>query len=182
MSVALTQKSIQIRGADPQHGGIIAEGILQAAREIDDITGNLKPLIGPAGFSATQLSQLLIDTLEIRNLTTRFRFQDPPDAQIISVVGSVIYPLGEWLRLKNTAVGALTLTSAPTIPDGQNGQVIELLNISANNIVVQDQGTLAGSNLRLSANTITLGTRDSLILRYSSDIGDWVQIGNTNVL
>src|SRR3990172_1962901 len=71
---------------------------------------------------------------------------------------------------------AYTMTSAPTIPDGQDGQVVTLFNQSANNLTLQDQGTLASSNLRLTAATVTLTPRDSIQLIYHATVGDWVQI------
>lgn len=86
------------------------------------------------------------------------------------------------IRLDNTSGGALTLTSAPTLPDGQDGQVVVIFNGSANNVVIQDQGTLASSNLRLGAATRTLGTRDSIMLMYSSTVGDWIELNFTDVV
>jgi len=74
-----------------------------------------------------------------------------------------------------TTSGALTLTAAPTIPNGYDGQEITVLNASANAVTVQDQGTLASSNLRLTAATVVIGVRNSIRLVYSSDVGDWVQ-------
>jgi len=68
------------------------------------------------------------------------------------------------------------------VRDGLDTDRCLLLNISAQNLVFSDQGTLGGSNLRLSAATITLGQRDSIWLVFSADIGDWVQIGTTNVI
>lgn len=101
--------------------------------------------------------------------------------QSLPVAATTINP-SDYVILTNTSGGALTVTAAPTIPNGFDGERCLLLNVSANNIVLQDQGTLANSNLRLSAATITLGTRDSLWLLYSHDIGNWVQIGQTNVI
>lgn len=76
-----------------------------------------------------------------------------------------------------------TLTSVPTIADGlANGQLVIVVNVGSFTVTLQDQGTLAGSNLRLSAATVALGPRDSITLLYSSTIGDWIQIAQTNVL
>jgi len=100
--------------------------------------------------------------------------------QSITAVGNAIVASADRVLLNPN--GVYTLTSAPTIADGfWNGQLIELLNVSANTITIQDQGTLPGSNLRLSAATIALGTRDSLLLRYDTTIADWLQVGQTNV-
>jgi len=82
-----------------------------------------------------------------------------------------------------TAAAARTMTSTPTIADGADGQIVTIINVGATYaITLQDQGTLAGSNLRLSAATIALGPRDSIVLKYNATIGDWVQIGQTNVI
>lgn len=82
-----------------------------------------------------------------------------------------------------TANNSYTLASAPTIADGQNGQRLRIINVdTADTITLQDQGTLASSNLRLSATTIALGPRDSIDLEFNSTIGDWVQVGQVNVL
>lgn len=86
------------------------------------------------------------------------------------------------IQLNNTSGSSKTLASAPTITDGQNGQVITLFNSSANDVVLQDQGTLASSNLRLVASARTLSTRDSIQLMYSSTVGDWIEIGFSNVI
>ena len=76
-----------------------------------------------------------------------------------------------------------TLTAAPTIANGlADGQLVIIVNVGSFTITLQDQGTLAGSNLRLSAATVALGPRDSITLLYSSAIGDWLQIAQTNVL
>lgn len=93
----------------------------------------------------------------------------------IAAVGNMIFPGATYVRLSNTSGGSLTLTSAPTIMNGLPQQYLVLYNIGANNIVLQDQGTLAGSNLRLAATTRTLAPRQSISLLYSTDIGDWLE-------
>lgn len=76
-----------------------------------------------------------------------------------------------------------TLSAAPTVANGlANGQLVIIVNVGSFTVTLQDQGTLAGSNLRLSAATVALGPRDSITLLYSTTIGDWVQIAQTNVL
>jgi hypothetical protein len=106
----------------------------------------------------------------------------PPLVSTITAVGSTIGHSASTIRLDNTSGGALTLTSAPTISDGQDGELVRIFNGSAQNVVIQDQGTLAASNLRLGATTRTLGTRDSIVLMYSSTVGDWIEISFSNVI
>lgn len=115
----------------------------------------------------------------IRNADTTV---NTPATSTMSVVGSTISAGQTVTMLDNTSGGSLTLTAAPTIADGVNGQILYVFNGSTNNVVISDQGTLASSNLRLSATTITLGTRDSITLMYSTTIGDWIQIAQQNVL
>lgn len=108
----------------------------------------------------------------------------PKVTQTITTASDTIAITGTVIRLNNTAGASVTLTSAPTIADGLGAQeqILHIINTSANDVVLQDQGTLAGSNLRLGANTRTLSTRDSIVLLYSPNVGDWCEIGFTNVL
>jgi hypothetical protein len=78
-------------------------------------------------------------------------------------------------RLNNTSGGSLTLTSNPHISDGQDGQILVLFNSSANDVVLTD-----GNGVQLGAATRTLGTRDTLTLLYSTDIGDWIELAFSN--
>ena len=105
-----------------------------------------------------------------------------PATQNISGPLQAITPTAEYKELTASTANP-TMTAAPTVPDGQNGQILQLVNVdTTDTITLQDQGTLANSNLRLSATTIVLGPRDSITLRFSSVVGDWVQVGQVNVL
>jgi hypothetical protein len=105
----------------------------------------------------------------------------PSSAQTLAAATAILAN-AEVVQVDATA--DRTLTATPTIADGTDGQVLTILNVdSTDTITLQDQGTLAGSNLRLTANTIALGPRDSVKLLYSGSIGDWVQVGTVvNVL
>ena len=130
--------------------------------------------------AATTLEVAASATSSLRN-STRTIF--PPTAnQVIDAATDTILANATFVNLTNTTGASITLTSAPTIADGEDGMYLIIMNIAADNIVVQDQGTLAGSNLRLGAATRTLGTRDSLVLIYSADIGDWVEVSFNNVV
>lgn len=77
--------------------------------------------------------------------------------------------------------GAVTLTSAPTIAAGVEGEVIFIVGQSnANTVTVQDRGTLASSNLRLATTTRTLGNGDVLALVY--DGAFWSEMYYSNNL
>jgi len=101
--------------------------------------------------------------------------------QSIAAATDTILP-DDTVLLTNTSGGSITFTSTPTVLDGHDGDRALLVNVSANDLVLKDQGTLANSNLRLATATLTLSTRDSLWLLFSAAIGDWLQIGQTNVI
>lgn len=82
-----------------------------------------------------------------------------------------------------TANNNYTLTSAPTIADGQDGQILIITNEdTTDTITIQDQGTLASSNLRLGATTRALAPRNSIILIFNSTVGDWIELSFSNVI
>lgn len=103
---------------------------------------------------------------------------DPATQTLVAGTAIVPYPLTPI-----SSAGNITSTAAPTIANGYDAQEVILLNVGTNNIILQDQGTLASSNLRLTATSVTLGARDSIRLTFSAAVGDWVQTGGlVNVL
>ena len=102
-----------------------------------------------------------------------------PSSKVISTSGTQITPSTTLIEL--IATTSLTLNTAPIVTDGRPGQEIILLACS-HTLFLRDQGTFASSNLRLATSTRTLQAGDSLRLIYSSAIGDWVEIGFTNVI
>jgi hypothetical protein len=102
----------------------------------------------------------------------------------ITAAGNQITPINQavvTILLNNTA-GSITLTSTPTIPAGVGQQLLLLVNLGAQNVVIQDNGTLAGSTLRLSTATYTMGPRDNILLFYYSGLPGWIEIARTNVI
>lgn len=82
-----------------------------------------------------------------------------------------------------TANASYTLTSTPTLQTGDNGQQCLIRCVDTVDVItLQDQGTLAGSNLRLGAATRALGPRDSILLVYSDAVGDWTEIVYNTVI
>lgn len=158
-------------------GPLIDTGTTVTTRKavnVSDPTGG-GTLTNQFGIDIAALSKASTLNVGIRNASP---YVATPTTQTLSAAGNAITANAEYKTLDNNTGASLTLTSAPTIADGQNGQEIELTNVdSADNIVLQDQGTLANSNLRLQAATITLTPRDSVRLRYSTAVGDWVQTG-----
>lgn len=86
--------------------------------------------------------------------------------------------------VKLTSVGAQTLTSAPTIAAGTDGQILIIYNVDVDGdtVTIQDRGTLANSNLWLTTTTFVCGKGDSITLKYSSDLAGWIEIARSNVL
>lgn len=77
-----------------------------------------------------------------------------------------------------TITGDTTMTAAPTIAAGRNGQLVILINddaTSTDDLIVSDAGVLSGSLLRLGASTRTLTPGATLTLIYDSVIGAWVE-------
>jgi parallel beta-helix repeat protein len=97
-------------------------------------------------------------------------------AQAIAAATDTITATAKIRLIANNTAGSITLTSAPTIADGFNGQTVILTNVGAQDVVIQDQGTLASSNLRLTAATVTITPRDSVTLVYNTTNNDWVQV------
>ena len=107
----------------------------------------------------------------------------PRTTQSITAVGNSFASPDRVVQFD--ADGSYTLTSAPTLADGTyDGQICMLLNVDtgADVVTVQDQGSLASSNLRLTAASRAIGPRDSLVLMWTTAIGDWVEVGFTNVI
>ena len=77
-----------------------------------------------------------------------------------------------------------TLSSAPTIPDGYVGQIIHItgLNGETNEVTLQGQPTLSGSNLLLGAATRIVGDRTVLTLMFNgSTWGEQSYVANANM-
>ncbi len=104
------------------------------------------------------------------------RVATPKAAQTLAAGTAIV---ADYEVVQVNSAGNVTITAAPTIADGVDGQMLTVVNTdTADTITLQDQGTLASSNLRLTAATVALGPRQSIQLMYSATIGDWVQIGN----
>ena len=102
----------------------------------------------------------------------------PSTAQNITAISDAILANASVVLIN---AGGPTLTSTPTIADGTDGQIVTLINVSTlNGMTLQDQKSVAGTNLRLSAAQIVLSPYDTITLVFSSTIGDWVQIAQSN--
>jgi len=76
--------------------------------------------------------------------------------------------------------GDYTLTSTPTIADGETGQILYITcaNAEAHTVTIQDQDTLGSSNLQLGANTRAISGKDVLQLMF--DGTDWIEVSFAN--
>lgn len=96
--------------------------------------------------------------------------------QAITAAGDTI--TADTLIVMLDSDGAHTLTSTPTIPDGTPGQILYLmmLNAEVNTVILQDQDTLASSNLELLAATRTIAAKTILTLIHDGTV--WVEQGS----
>lgn len=101
-------------------------------------------------------------------------------AQNITAVGATI--LANAHNVQITADNSYTLTSTPTIANGQDGQLLTIVNADAvDTITLQDETSLAGSNLRTKGGTgVALGPRDTVTFVYNTALGDWIEIARSD--
>ena len=97
----------------------------------------------------------------------------PSATQVINAAGDSI--LANATSVVLDPDGNYTLTSAPTIPDGDQDQllIIRCANSEANIVTVQDQDTLPGSNLQLHSTTRAITGKQPLLLMFDGD--DWIE-------
>lgn len=141
------------------------------------------------GGSGTLTTQVAVDIDALTQATTNIGIRNasttvttPSAAQTISAAGNTVACNATSVRVSNGTGGSITLTSAPTIANGQPGQRCAIMSVGSQNVVLQDQGTLGSSNLRLGANTRTLSPRSSIELEYDATVGDWIERGFVTVL
>jgi hypothetical protein len=135
-------------------------------------------LTNQVGVDIEHLTDAATINVGVRNASTTV--YTPPAAQSITAAATAIAPTSTVFEI--TSDGNYTLTATPTIANGQDGQVVTIINVGANTVTLQDQGTLANSNLRLGAATRALAPRDNIELLYDSAVGDWVELRYNNVI
>lgn len=105
-------------------------------------------------------------------------------AQTVSAAANVVGSANDIQEVTVTG-GNVTLTSTPSITAGAAGQKLTVLNVGAsNNLVIQDNGTLAGSKVFLGAvgTTVTVAPKGSATFVYSSTVNGgpgWVLTSHT---
>jgi hypothetical protein len=102
----------------------------------------------------------------------------PSTTQAITAVGNTILANSTMIVLNPDA--DYTMTSAPTIADGLPGQIVYITcpAAEANVVTVQDQGTLANSNLQLGAASRGVSGDDVLCLLF--DGSNWIEVSYAN--
>lgn len=77
--------------------------------------------------------------------------------------------------------GAVTSTAAPTIADGTDGQLLYIQGTHATSTwTIQDQDSLASSNVHLGAVSRALGQGDVLVLTFDTTDSVWYEVSFTN--
>jgi hypothetical protein len=138
-----------------------------------------------AGISTTENDQLYIgngtDPVLVRGDFSASTFTLNSSLILAPAATQAITGVGDAITASTSTVvlnpdGDYTLTSTPTIADGTTGQVIRLVtdNAEANTVTVQDQDTLANSNLQLNDTTRAIGAK--VVLELVFDGTDWVEI------
>jgi hypothetical protein len=147
--------------------------------------GAEKAYWGPVNHNYTTLQAAVLANLKsnlVQDTAAQVAFK-PAATQSFTAVGNAFASTARFVLFDSN--GNYTLTSTPTLPNGTyDGQICTLLNIDsgADIITVQDQGTLANSNLRLGAVSRAIGPRDSLTLVWISSLADWVELGYNTVV
>ena len=102
----------------------------------------------------------------------------PSTTQSITAVGNTVLANATLVVLDPN--GNYTLTSAPTIADGTTGQILYITagNAEASTVTLQDQDTLASSNLQLGAATRAITGKKVLCLIF--DGTDWLEVSYAN--
>lgn len=76
-----------------------------------------------------------------------------------------------------SAASGITLSSAPTIADGDDGQHVWLVNVGSYAIVLQDEANLANSNLcTISDANLTVPVKGAVHLLFNTAAGCWIEV------
>lgn len=161
--------------ADPNYG--LASDTLQSAKIITEA------IESPAGKDLTITTGVLtVDAQLVVNkmVTLKNRLVLPASATQIVHGGDTIEPNAAKIKVGG-AGSAIVMTSTPTIPDSEEGQLLIIQGADESNTVsFQDQSILAGSNLELGAASRILGKGDILTLTYDAADSVWYEVSYTD--
>ncbi len=98
------------------------------------------------------------------------------------VASAAVTNYTDVIRVAGSGV-AVTLTSTPSVPTNcvPDGWTIRIVGTDdTNTLTLQDDGTLADSELELGASTRALGLGDILSLQYNAALNKWLEVGFNN--
>jgi hypothetical protein len=153
----------------------VAGGATESVTTASTVTITGAPISDTSGISSSYALEVASGAVLMAGPTT-FK---PSTIQGINEATDRILADATYVQVE--AVFNLTLTSAPTIADSLvSGQIVYIsgLNGAANSITVQDQDSLANSNLQLGASTRVIGSRDVLTLIFDGE--DWCEVSYAN--
>ncbi len=153
--------------------GLADNKLMTPKRTADAIRaqGAIPPLSGNSG-------SILAATSSAAVWTRQLTFAPASPAAITSASNS-ISPSRFFVQV--SPASNLTLTSAPSIPDGEDGQFLVITNVNtSNSLVLQDEAVFPGSNLRLGGSNVTLAPHQSLYLVFSNTLSAWVRADSHN--
>ena len=104
-------------------------------------------------------------------LTTKQLALTPDTTQAVSTSTATIVSANGVLRI--SADADYVMTSTPTITAGTDGEVLILFNTGSFTIELQDDGTLAGSDVFIGGTSGVLAPDEIMTLVYNTGIGGW---------
>lgn len=119
----------------------------------------------------TMTGNATIDGLEIKT----------PSTSVLVTTFTALTITDRYMIIDATGTGSvITSTRTPFISTTAyaEGTLVTLLQIGGNAFVLSDEGTLSGSLLELSSNTVTLGQYQYLTLYLYGD--QWIDVGLTD--
>lgn len=150
---------------------------LQAAGAVAITGGSIAatPISGAAG-SFTTLAASTSASIAGLLATPPTALQTLAAANLIAVAGTKVRVVGNG--------GAVVMTSTPTIALGTiDGQELLVQGTSdVNTVQLQDDGSLAGSKLRLGAANRTLGAGDTIRFSWDSTLQFWLETSFTSLV
>lgn len=109
---------------------------------------------------------------QVKKVTSLKRASPPTIVQQVDV-GTTISPSSEIVPIQ--AASTYTVIAVPSIADADDGQILYLVNFGTAPIILQDQGTLAGSNMKLADSVVVINPGNSISLHFLVSQGAWVQ-------
>jgi hypothetical protein len=134
---------------------------------------------GTAGFHVTgsQLFSLVPHTLNSYLQLYGAMIEQQRTVDIDAAADTISIAQGSATRVIVTlSLGSITSTAAPFLSNGSDGQILVLQrDDDAGDLILQDNATVAGSNMFLPTTSITLGPRCIAVFQYTTAVDTgWV--------